>query len=201
MARIGISINEVLRDFLGQMIYTYNKYISETKIKETEITSFNLLEFFKFDSHHDLNKFLYVEASLEIFGHADQVSDGLINHFNHFLMDIKDDGDHEIELVSKEANKSIPATFFFLSKTGCKIEKIRFIQDSAMEWDGVDILITANPDAIRNKPHNKISVKVNTSYNKDVTADYQIDSILDFIKDESFRNKVLNTKITTYEEI
>lgn len=198
---IGVSLNEVLRDFLGQMIYTYDKYISPTKIKETEITSFNLLEFFNFNTLHELNKFLYVEASLEIFGHADQMHDGLINHFNHFLMDIKDDGEHEIEIVSKEANKSIPATFFFLSKTGCKIEKIRFVQDSAMEWDGVDILITANPDALRNKPQNKISIKVNTSYNKDITADYQIDSLLNFIRDESFREKVLNTKITTYEEI
>jgi hypothetical protein len=57
------------------------------------------------------------------------MSDGLMNHFNQFLMDTEDDGEHEIELVSKEANKSIPSTFFFLSKTGCRIDKIRFIKD------------------------------------------------------------------------
>jgi hypothetical protein len=199
--KIGISINEVLRDFIGQLTYTYNKYIKETDIKENDVTNFNLIEFFKFDTIDDLNKFIYLEAPLEIFGHADQLSDGIMNHFNHFLMDIEDDGEHEIELVSKEANKSIPSTFFFLSKTGCRANKIRFVKDSKKEWDGVDMLITANPDALKNKPSGKISVKIKSSYNKDVSADFELNSILDFIKDENLRNKILNTKITTYEEI
>ena len=199
--KIGISINEVLRDFIGQLTYTYNKYINEINIKEGEVTNFNLLEFFPFKNIDELNKFLYLEAPLEIFGHADQISDGLMNHFNQFLMDIQDDGEHEIELVSKEANKSIPATFFFLSKTGCRIENIRFVKNATKEWDGLDVLITANPDALMNKPSGKISIKINASYNKDVKADLEIDSILDFMKDENLRNKILNTKITTYEEI
>lgn len=199
--KIGISINEVLRDFIGQLTYTYNKYIKEINIKEGEVTSFNLLEFFPFNNIDELNKFLYLEAPLEIFGHADQISDGLMNHFNQFLMDIQDDGEHEIEIVSKEANKSIPATFFFLSKTGCRVENIRFVKNAIKEWDGLDVLITANPDALINKPSGKISIKINASYNKDIKADLEINSILDFIKDENLRNKILNTKITTYEEI
>jgi len=199
--KIGISINEVLRDFIGQLTYTYNKYIEETNIKENDVTSFNLIDFFKFNNVDELNKFLYLEAPLEIFGHADQLSDGLMNHFNQFLMDIEDDGEHQIELVSKEANKSIPATFFFLSKTGCRADKIRFVKDAKKEWDGIDVLITANPDALINKPNGKISVKIKSSYNQDIKADLEIDSILDFIKDENLRNKILNTKITNYEEI
>lgn len=198
--RIGISINEVLRDFIGQFIYTYKKYVDETTIKEEDITTLDLLKYFNFSSLDELNKFLYLEAPLEIFGHADQLTDGLMNHFNTFLMDVKDDNLHEIELVSKEANKSIPSTFFFLSKTGCRIENIRFIQDSTKEWDGVDLLITANPDALRNKPNGKISLKIKAPYNQDIRADLELDSILDFIKDESLRNKVLNTKIITFEE-
>ena len=199
--KIGISLNEVLRDFIGQLTYTYNKYIEEIDIKEGDVTNFNLIEFFKFKSVEDLNKFLYLEAPLEIFGHADQMSDGLMNHFNQFLMDTEDDGEHEIELVSKEANKSIPSTFFFLSKTGCRIDKIRFVKDSRKEWDGVDVLITANPDALNNKPSGKIGIKIKTSYNQDVKTDLELDSILEFFKDENLRNKILNTKITTYEEI
>jgi hypothetical protein len=199
--KIGISINEVLRDFIGQLAYTYNKYIEETNIKEGEVTNFNLIEFFKFKSIEDLNKFMYLEAPLEIFGHADQMSDGLMNHFNQFLMDMEDDGEHEIELVSKEANKSIPSTFFFLSKTGCRIDKIRFVKDSKNEWDGLDVLITANPDALKNKPSGKIGIKIKSSYNQDVKTDSELDSVLEFFKDENLRNKILNTKITTYEEI
>lgn len=198
---IGISINEVIRDFLSQFVYTYTKYIGESSVVEGDITSFNLLDHFKFNSLSDLNQFLYLEAPLEIFGHADQMSDGLMTHFNEFLSDIKDDEEHEIILVSKEANKSIPSTFFFLSKTGCRIEKINFVQESAKEWDGIDVLITANPDALKNKPSGKISVKVKSSYNSDAPSDYEINSILEFIKDISLREKILNNKTTIYEEI
>lgn len=199
--KIGVSINEVLRDFLSQLTYTYDKYMGVSNIKEGDIKSFNLLEYFNFKDIDELNKFIYLEAPLEIFGHADQTSDGIMIHFNNLLTDIKDDGEHQIELVSKEADKSIPSTFFFLSKTGCKADKIRFVNSSIKEWDGVDILITANPDALKNKPSGKISVKIKASYNEDVKADFELDSILDFIKDESLRNKILNTEITTYEEI
>lgn len=199
--KIGISINEVLRNFLGQFAYTYEKYIGDIAITEEDVTNFNLIEFFKFDNVNRLNSFLYSEASLEVFGHAGLMSDGLMNHFNNFLMDIKDEGEHEIELVSREINRSIPSTFFFLSKVGAKTPNVRFVTNYADKWDGVDVLITACPDALNVKPNGKISVKVKAPYNKDVQADYEIDSILDFIKDEELRNKILSTKITTYEEI
>lgn len=199
--KIGITLNEVLRDYVGQLAYTYDKYVGENGVTEEDITNFNLIEFFKFEDINKFNTFLYLEAPLEIFGHADQMSDGLMNHFNTFLMDIKDDEEHEIEIVSREIDKSIPSTYFFLSKTSCKIDKIRFVSDYASKWDGLDVLITANPDALEAKPSGKISVKVNTTYNKNVVADFEIDSILEFIKNEDLRTKILNTKITTYEEI
>jgi 5'(3')-deoxyribonucleotidase len=199
--KIGISINEVLRDFIGQLTYTYDKYIEESDIVEGDVTNFNLIEFFKFDDINKLNSFLYLEAPLEIFGHADQMSDGLMNHFNHFLTDIIDDEEHEIELVSREIDKSIPSTYFFLSKTSCRADKIRFVRQHIQEWDGLDVLVTANPIALENKPSGKISVKVKASYNKDVKADYEIDSILDLIRDEELRNNIFNTTITPYEEI
>jgi hypothetical protein len=137
--------------------------------------------------------FLYTEASLEIFGHADQLSDGLINHFNIFLGEIKDEEEHQIELVSREVEKQ-SLNFLLSIQTGCKIENIRFVTDYAKKWDGIDVLITANPKALESKPEGKISIKVNASYNKNVSADYEIDSLLEFMKNEEFRNKILNTK-------
>ncbi len=199
--KIGISINEVLRDYIGQLIYTYNKYISPIDFKENEVTNFDLIQFFPFSSVDELNKFMYLEVPLEIFGHADQLSDGLMNHFNNFLSTMKDGEEHQIELVSKEANKSIPSTFFFLSKTGCRADNIRFVTKAVDEWEGVDVLITANPDALQNKPNGKISVKIKSYYNQDSNADFELDSILDFIKDEAMRNKILNTQIISYEEV
>ena len=199
--KIGITINEVLRGFISQLAYTYDKYIGPIDITEEDVTDFNLIEFFNFGSIDQLNRFIYLEAPLEIFGHADQMSDGLMNHFNNFLMNIKDDGEHQVELVIREVDKSIPATFFFLSKTNCRIDKIRFVTNYLDKWDGIDLLITSNPQTLQAKPSGKISVKVNTPYNKDIVADYEIDSLLDFINNQDFMEKILNTKITTYEEI
>jgi len=42
------------------------------------------------------------------------------------------------------------------------------------------------------KPENKISIKVNTSYNENIESDYQVDSIIDFIESEEMQNKILN---------
>jgi 5'(3')-deoxyribonucleotidase len=198
--RIGISINEVLRDFLTQLIYTYNKYISELDIKAKDVTNFDLLNFFKFNNQQELNKFLYSEGSLEVFGHADEMSDGLMGYFNKFILELTDNG-HYVELTGKEANKSIQSTFFYLTKTGCRISNIRFVIDSTKEWDNLDILITANPDALKNKPNGKISIKINAPYNTDAPADYSFDTFVEFIKDFNKRDIIFNTKITNYEEI
>jgi 5'(3')-deoxyribonucleotidase len=198
MARIGISINEVLRDTLSQLDYTYSKYISEkeTTVTRDEITSFDLTKHFEFESTKQLNRFLFDEASLEIFGHADQMFENLMTKFNMFLVDIDEEEEHTIELVSREYLKSIPSTLFFLSKLGCRATNIRFIKQNEDEWDGLDILITANPVALENKPDNKISVKVKAPYNSNSAADYELNSILEFIMDGSIREKIINTKIT-----
>lgn len=198
MARIGISINEVLRDTLSQLDYTYSKYISEkeTTVTRDEITSFDLTNHFEFESTKQLNRFLFDEASLEIFGHADQMFENLMTKFNMFLVDIDEEEEHSIELVSREYLKSIPSTLFFLSKLGCRATNIRFVKQNEDEWDGLDILITANPVALENKPDDKISVKIKAPYNSNSVADYELNSILEFIMDTSIREKIINTKIT-----
>ena len=64
--KIAISINEVLRDYIGQFIYTYEKYIvpeieeegkkySEVEIED--VTSLNLMDHFEFES---INKLIVV---------------------------------------------------------------------------------------------------------------------------------------------
>lgn len=200
--KIGITLNEVLRSYLSQLFYTYDKYVGDIDLKESDITNFNLHEFFKFEDINKFNSFLYLEAPLEIFGHAGETSDGLMNHFNEFLLNMEFDGEHQIELVSREVNKSIPSTLFFLSKTSCRAENIRFVKSYQDKWNGLDVLITANPLVLECKPKDKISVKVNCPYNKDVKADYEIDSILEFFKDEDLRSKILNKiTITNYEEL
>jgi hypothetical protein len=47
-------------------------------------------------------------------------------------------------------------------------------------WDSVDILLTANPALLLDKPKDKIVVKFNTTYNKQIESDYEISSLSEF---------------------
>jgi len=200
--RIGVTLNEVLRDYIGQLVYTYTKYIDPNmSITEGQVLDSNFLNYFKFKDIDEFNDFVYDEAALEIFGHADQLHDNIISYFNTFLMDIEDEEEHEIVLISREVSRSIPATLFFLSKVGCRAKNIKFISDYESMWDDIDVLVTATPEAIKCKPSGKIAIKINASYNGIIEADHSLDSIIPFIRDEEFRNKIINTKITNYEEL
>lgn len=200
--RIGITLNEVLRDFIGQLAYTCDKYFDDAdEVTQDDVTSFDLTKHFPFKDVDELNKFLYSEESLEVFGHADQLHENIMTIFNTFLMDIKDEEEHEVILISREANKSIPATNFFLTKLGCRADHIRYVQSYEEQWDYVDALVTANPTTLESKPSGKISIKINAPYNTDVKGDFELDTAIEFMSDEDLREKILNTKITKYEEI
>src|SRR3989304_831450 len=157
---IGISLNEVLRAFIPQFGYVHDKYYGPINFNEQPVTDFNLLNHpqVKLKTKDELNSFLYSEASLEIFGHADQMYENIMTHFNMFLLDVEDEEKHNIEIVSREVHKSIPATLFFLSKLSCRAPKISFVKQYIDKWNNIDVLITANPIALENKPSGKVSI-------------------------------------------
>ena len=192
---IAIDINDTLRWYLGQLEYTVNKYHNYGKehldIDKDPITDFNLFNYFGFKTKRDLHDFSFNEASLEIFGHAPEQTDGLTTLFNRFLMDIEDDEEHKIILTSREVNNSIPATFFFLSKTLNKAKDVRFYYNYDNQWDNVDLMITANPELIKLKPKGKKVIKVDTTYNRLVDGDYSIKGLADFFSNETLRNKII----------
>lgn len=145
---------------------------------------------FGFKSKDEMNQFLYFDHPLEVFGHSDLTSDFVMLKFNEFLANLDTD-DHELILISREANNSIPATFFFLSKTLCKANNIQFVTKYEDKWKYVDVLITANPRVLKSKPEGKISVKVECEYNNGVEADYTIKKLTDFLESEELQNKIL----------
>jgi len=189
--RIGISLNEVIRDFIGQLKYVYGKYYNED-LDDVVIEEWDLLKYFQFPNETKLNEFLYSEAPMEIYAHADQLHNNIGPILNRFIADINDYEEHEIVIISRDAHKSRPSTLFFLSKLGFTGDNIKFVTDTTKKWDGIDILVTANPIALEAKPEGKFSVKINASYNKNVEADYELDSILDFVNDEDMFNKIIN---------
>ena len=116
---------------------------------------------------------------MEIFGHAPSVEYTGMNDLNDFYVDMRDN--HEIIIVSDEIGKSKPATLFFLSKFGCQIENIKFYSNTTLNdmWDCVDMLLTANPDLLKNTPENKTTVQYITDYNKSIECEYKIEKLSD----------------------
>ncbi len=62
------------------------------------------------------------------------------------------------------------------------LEKVKFYSNSTKKsmWDEIDILLTANPDLILEKPKDKIVVKYNTIYNKNIDCEYEITTLKEF---------------------
>lgn len=197
--KIGIDINEVLRDYIGKLISVYEKY-TETQAS-LPVDSFELEKHFTFDNGIDgFNDFAYRDAAFEIFGSANEIN-GNIVALNEFLLNIKKEGEHSLKIVSREAMQSIPATYFFLSKTSCKIDEVKFYTKYEKLWDDVDVLITANPRTINAKPEGKICLMVNTAYNKEIESDFKIKDLKEFLNDKELQNKVFKTKVTKFDEI
>jgi len=119
------------------------------------------------------------------FDNKDVVRNPLINTFNdlnEIYINLRDN--HELLIVSDEISKSKPATLFFLSKFGCLVEKIKFYSNITMSsmWSEVDVLLTSNPSLLLECPKEKIVIKFETEYNKNIDSLYMIRSIKEFEK-------------------
>jgi hypothetical protein len=193
---IGISLDDVLRDFLGKFKSVYKKEFDKDPIEP--INSLDLLTHFPFDTESELYTFLYEDFSLELFGHANEKYKNAVIDLNNLYLQHKDN--HEFIIISKEVGNSIPATLFFLSKTSCKLRNYRFVSNNDYVWEYCDIMISANPNILINKPENKISIKVKSEYNTDIKSDYEVEKLKDILENNILSN-VSNTKIISFTKI
>ena len=188
--RIGIEINGVLRNTIGKIEQTYQKYlIDKTDGIENEksfeygmilpVDSLMLKDHFKFQNDEELFSFLYEEFPMEIFGHSQSVEYTSFNDLNDVYLTNRDF--HDFLIVSDEIGRSKPASLFFLSKFGCQLEKVKFYSNLTIisMWDELDVLLTSNPALLLEYPTDKIVIKYETEYNKDVPCKYTIKSIKD----------------------
>ena len=186
--RIGIELNGVLRDTLKKIQEVYEKWYIENPFLEksedsfdyevmSNLTTLNIMNHLKFRDEDELYNFLYKEYTMEIFGHAGSVEVSGMIDLNDLYIDMRES--HDILIVSDEIGKSKPASLFFISKFGCLIETVKFYSESTINsmWDNVDILLTANPNLLLNYPENKIVIKYETIYNKEINVPYSITSI------------------------
>jgi hypothetical protein len=191
--RIGIEVNGVLRNTLGKLEQTYQKFmIDKTEGIEYEndfkyeisypIEDLEIKKHFSFRDDDEMYSFLYEEFPMEIFGHAQSSEYTTFNDLNEIYINLRDN--HELLIVSDEISKSKPATLFFLSKFGCLVEKIKFYSNITMNsmWSEVDVLLTSNPSLLLEYPKEKIVIKFETEYNKNIDSLYTIISIKEFEK-------------------
>jgi hypothetical protein len=152
----------------------------------SDVTSLNLMDHFNFNNEDDLYNFMYKDFAMQIFGHAGSTETFTFNDLNDLYMNYRDN--YDMLIVSDEMGKSKPASLFFLSKFGCLLENIKFYSNSTINsmWDEVDVLLTANPTLLLNKPNGKIVVKYKTIYNQDVKSEYEIETLKEF--DEILKN-------------
>ena len=122
-------------------------------------------------------RFLFEEFPMEIFGHAQSSEYTTFNDLNEIYFNQRDK--HELIIVSDEIGKSKPASLFFLSKFGCLFESVKFYSNSTIfsMWNEIDVLLTANPDLLLCHPDDKLIIKFETDYNKEINTMYKINSI------------------------
>jgi hypothetical protein len=143
------------------------------------VTSLDLGSHFSFPSKDELYSFMYEEYTMELFGHAPSTEMLSFNLLNDIYYNLRDT--YDLMIVSDEIGRSKPSSLFFLSKFGCLVEKVFFYSEITKNdmLGEVDILLTANPDLLLNKPDNKIIIKFITDYNKNIKSEYEISSLSD----------------------
>lgn len=193
---IGITLDDVVRDFLGKFKSIYKKEFEVDPIEP--IDTLNLIKYFPFKNEEELNNFLYEEFSLELFGHPNEKYKNAIIDLNNLYNQHKEN--YNFIIISKEFGNSIPATLFFLSKTSCKLREYKFIMSDKDAWNYCDTIITANPDILSNKPNSGITIKIITEYNKNIESDYEVEKLKNVLDDNILSN-IKNTKIISYTKI
>jgi hypothetical protein len=206
MMRIGIEINGVLRDTIGKFTQLYEKHLIDevesnnttylmdlsgnTEValleepfkyeKLSDVTSLNLLDHFSFPSKDELYSFMYEDYTMELFGHAPSTEMMTFNILNDIYHNLRDK--YDLIIVSDEIGRSKPSSLFFLSKFGCLLEKVFFYSEITKKdmWNNVDILLTANPDLLLNKPSKKVVIKYETEFNKNIESEHTIKSLSEF---------------------
>lgn len=196
--KIAIDLNDVVRDFSNNFLkYYIEGYNRSFDLDDFEFWTNDMTILFPFKSKNSYNNFIYNDYAFELFGKCPSCYRGLEEDLNTWTeQTLKDlDTNEEIELMfvsPMEYGLSIGNTYFFLSKLGTKIRETYFPTDSLTIWNKCDVLITANPDLLERKPDNKISVKINTDYNKEIKADFSYFTLAGFLKNNENIEHIVN---------
>ena len=194
--KIAVDLNDVLRDYTANFGEYFKKgYDQDINLDELEITTNDLSQVFPFKSRYDYEHFVYEDFAWELFAKCPSCDRGLGAAFSNWITKTitNIDVNEEIEVVivsPMEYGITIPATYWFISKLGCRAREIYLPTDSTTIWDKCDVLITANPNLLSEKPEGKKSVKIKTDYNIDCEADFEYNNMLEFLSKDGNTEKL-----------
>lgn len=195
--KIAIDLNDVVRDFTYNFILYYVKgYNHQYDVDELTEWTNDMQALLPFKTPRAYEKFVYEDYPFEIFGKCQTCTKKLTEQLNEWtentIKDVDTDEPIDVMFVSPmEYGASIGNTYFFISKLGTKIREVYLPSDSNTIWDRCDVLITANPDLLNNKPEGKTTIKVNKDYNSNCEADYSYETLSMFLTDEDIIEKLL----------
>lgn len=188
--KIAVDLNDVLRDYTSNFGAYFKKgYDQDVNLDEIEITTNDLSQVFPFKSKYDYEHFVYEDFAWELFAKCESCDRGLGAAFSNWITktitNIDVEEPIEVIIVSPmEYGITIPATYWFISKLGCRAREIYLPVDSSTIWGRCDVLITANPNLLNNKPEGKKTVKIKADYNEDCQADFTFNNMLEFLEND-----------------
>ena len=195
--KIAIDLNDVLRDYTVNFGEYFKKgYDQDINLEELELTTNDLSQVFPFKSRYDYEHFVYEDFAWELFAKCPSCDRGLGAAFSNWVtktitnIDVDEPIDNII-VSPMEYSITIPATYWFISKLGCRAREIYLPTDSLTIWDRCDVLITANPTLLNEKPEGKKSVKIKTDYNVDCEADFEYNNMLEFLSRDEYTEKLV----------
>lgn len=195
--KIAIDLNDVIRDYSNNFVkYYIEGYDREYDLSDFEIWSCDMSAVLPFRSDRSYQNFMYNDYAFELYGKCPTCGKSLPSDLCEWMEvsipDIDEKGEIEIMYVSpKEYGLSIGSTYFFISKLGTKVREVYLPSEMNKIWERCDVLITANPDLLLLKPHGKISVRIETDYNKDAPADRTYRNMKAVCKDNNFIEELL----------
>ena len=194
--RICITLDDVIRAKTRQ----FGKILAKSKgedpdtYADIEMTSNNLCETFNFKDKNEFNDFLYKDYPFEVFAEAPVMERMLDKKLNLWMLDLKNtEGFEDVEFILAnpyEFNTSIGYTCFFLSQIATRAREFYFPADHSKIWERCDILITADPDLLNEKPEGKIAIKIDAPYNTECESDYSYESLAKLFEDDEIKEKL-----------
>lgn len=186
--KIAIDLNDVVRDYTNNFISTYLNYFnSEFDTTDFEIWTNDMQSLLTFKTERAYQKFVYEDYPYELFCKCGTCTKKLPVELKDFFKSLKDyDTDEPIDVMfvsTMEYGASLSYSFAFVGNLGCGVREVYFPVDSRTIWDKCDVLVTANPDLIDNKPEDKTVVKITTDYNTNSKGDYEYNKLSSFLTD------------------